>query len=228
VKWWCKTLGGLNGFNEGWYFVPGESRLTTRDVVPCTDQQKWTFGWPWPMSEKAAQVIPVDFEDDPKMKALEMIGVDGTLEDFSEILSLTGECGSGRFSGFFIVDMTSADSPSSEEPQQESRVSETVFQELHELLLQGEYDSKPKAIDSSKAFVRGLERRAISGSRVIPLREHPQRDESVPQENPLVSHATKQVVNVLIPKKKRSLVEEPADNVIHNVSSLVKKKPKAT
>jgi hypothetical protein len=176
------------------------------------------------MSEKASQVIPMDFEDDPKVKALEMMGPDGTLEEFSELLSLTGECGSGRFSGFFIVDLSSDDVDDTGARKEYTwtkevkKLSEKGFQELSDLLQKGEYDSKPKAIDSCKAFLNGLEKHGIQGSLLPVLQGNLLKDKSriASQEK------VEPVVNLLVPKKKRPNPQEPV--TVNNVSSLVKKK----
>ena len=65
---------------------------------PC----QWVFGWPFPSHEKAHRVIP-RFSDDAKIKALEMLDASGTIAEFQELLQITGECGSGRFSAFFSI-----------------------------------------------------------------------------------------------------------------------------
>jgi hypothetical protein len=56
VQWWGKTLASLDNLEKGWYFVPGETEVTTQDVKQVLKGKEWSYGWPWPKQSKACQV----------------------------------------------------------------------------------------------------------------------------------------------------------------------------
>lgn len=105
VRWWARTLSGLQ-VEKGWYYVPGECQNSTKDIISllknADSDDAWEFGWPW-KEEDSVGLIPV-FPDDPKFKCIKLLDNKSTIKEFQTMLQVTGECGSGRFSGFFILD----------------------------------------------------------------------------------------------------------------------------
>ena len=130
VRWWARTLSGAT-VKKGWYYVPGESSSSTKDIFTLLSSssnglngadgsngsngtcknETWEFGWPW-KEDQGVQVVPI-FPDDPKYKCLLLLDEKSTIKDFANMLQVTGECGSGRFSGFFILDPNPASTSSS-------------------------------------------------------------------------------------------------------------------
>jgi hypothetical protein len=105
VRWWARTLSGLQ-VEKGWYYVPGECKTSTKDIITLLkttySDDAWEFGWPW-KEDDSVRLIPV-FPDDPKFKCIKLLDNKSTIKEFQSMLQVTGECGSGRFSGFFILD----------------------------------------------------------------------------------------------------------------------------
>ena len=200
MKWWSKTLSSVA--TKGWYFVPGESQATVRDIGANLTKD-WSFGWPWPNHLKASevccarthslQVIP-KFSDDAKVKALELVGPEGTIADFSEILSVTGECGSGRFSGFFILDLEGP----SEANYSTTLLSESDFDALETLMLSGSFETMQDARAASRKVLDWLKERDARLSSVCEKISHEQSSKAQEDlKRPIV-----QDISSLVKRKK--------------------------
>jgi hypothetical protein len=202
----------MNTNKQGYFFVPGETELSVRDIQK---ELNFNFGWPWPESTKAVSVIP-HFSDDAKTKALALLGPNGTLKDLSEMLALTGECGSGRFSAFFILDL-SVIATESTAATKGSILKETVSQEdfeaIEHTMLSTEFDTKDHALEATRKIREKLHKLAVVGVPVVAVAAA-QKDtllsgnlEGQPPATPII-HS--------VPVKRVA--------VTNNISHLVKKK----
>ncbi|KAJ3186536.1 hypothetical protein HDU85_007356 [Gaertneriomyces sp. JEL0708] len=110
VRWWMKTLSMAapnSGRSTGHWFVPGESEKSLISVRYQEGSVPWRWGWPYPAKAVAREVVP-RFADDPKSKVLSsMCEENTTVAEFAELLELTGDCGMGRLSAFFTLELPS-------------------------------------------------------------------------------------------------------------------------
>ncbi|CAG8477231.1 196_t:CDS:2 [Ambispora gerdemannii] len=143
IRWWKTLLQQLfvlndedgdnsnNNDNMRWFLIPGvvsehEAQLLIKDPIVSpseTDSKLWTYGYPYPDSAIAGQVIP-RFEGDPKLRFFETLEdseyqknekemhIDSndddeqtnfTVKEFWEMISFTSEFNSGKNSAFFWV-----------------------------------------------------------------------------------------------------------------------------
>ncbi|KAL1918282.1 uncharacterized protein VTP21DRAFT_2942 [Calcarisporiella thermophila] len=128
-----ETKSGTEGMHlsgvkaRGWWFIPGSfSQLEAQAILRYTlatatneaDKQPfvWTYGYPYPKLARAHVAIP-RFEDDPKARILQNYNAmdeneegnenrkGGSVEEFWEVLSVGEECGAGRVTGFYVVEL---------------------------------------------------------------------------------------------------------------------------
>ncbi|KAJ3077897.1 hypothetical protein HK102_004873 [Quaeritorhiza haematococci] len=124
--WWGKC-----GVQKGYWYVPNETLATVGDMVSGrgvhhslsdrntifstkravspstsdnneTDNLTWTWGFPYPPALPASTAIPY-FPDDPKSRALRLLGNRALVSEFVQVLGAMSECASGNLCGFFTV-----------------------------------------------------------------------------------------------------------------------------
>ena len=110
MRWWSRTLSVChwqsNVQKNGFWFVPGED-ANTMPKPPAGNHILWHWGHPFLNGEKAlaSKVIP-RFEDDIKLKTLQFsTDPNTTINEFFQILSLSGECSAGRTAAIFVIDL---------------------------------------------------------------------------------------------------------------------------
>ncbi|KAI8340909.1 histone H3-K56 acetyltransferase [Chlamydoabsidia padenii] len=109
VAWWYATLTSDN--DKAYWIVPGvaDEQEARYDSGVCNkDTTRWNYGSPYPNQTQAKDVIP-RFEDDGKARYLSTLLHDSaalTVEDFWTLLGYSEECGAGKLTAIFMVDLS--------------------------------------------------------------------------------------------------------------------------
>ncbi|KAJ3309408.1 inositol polyphosphate 5-phosphatase, partial [Blyttiomyces sp. JEL0837] len=166
ISWWFRTLDGLAAgckADECWWFVPGEDVITMKDIVnrSCSGLM-WKWGLVFGSDELASQVVP-RFPDDAKTKGMKLVGPSGTVSQLMEMLSATGECGSGRLSAFFGLkfptgeaQVTDGEHPQSIRSMKAAGVTRNVLDGIFDELMKASFDTAEAACRSSAVFAASL------------------------------------------------------------------------
>ena len=147
---------------DGHFYVPGESEKSIQDISKLLTSN-WKFGIPWDSNLKAIQVIP-SFPDDVKVKALKLLDSSSSIKDFENILQVTGECGSGRFSGFFSCKLKKFKN----ELIDLKCISYSDYINLFKTLMDSDFSTRELALKSSQKLLDFLSKSGIS-SQSLPL-----------------------------------------------------------
>ncbi|KAJ3292522.1 hypothetical protein HK104_005220 [Borealophlyctis nickersoniae] len=262
VKWWMKTLSAVDVARReenddthrlrGFWFVPGESELSMRDVAAVGaapgGNVVWTWGWPWDASAAASSVVP-RFPDDAKTKVLDYGGDDGgseeekkrTVEEFQELLQTTGECGFGRVSGFFTLPLRNALPDGFVPPKnEEGAVSKKELDNVQRLLMAQKFSSKEEALNGTSAIITLLKTLTPTAIRSVSI---PQMTQERTPPSPAPASSISSIQNLVKPKsspsqstppvlndlqglvKKKSAAAAAAPVIVNNIQGLIKKKP---
>lgn len=115
-----------------------------------------------------------------KFKALKLLDSKCTIRDFQNILQVTGECGSGRFSGFFIFK-----TPSNEyKGVFSSQLKVEDYKKFFKILMDSDFSNKDLALASSaklKEFLlaSGVSPQKLDGSSKVKKEKKRECDSTV-------------------------------------------------
>ncbi|KAI9014708.1 histone acetylation protein-domain-containing protein [Gaertneriomyces semiglobifer] len=157
VRWWMKTLSVAAPNSErstGHWFVPGESEKSLISMRYQEGSVSWRWGWPYPANAVAREVIP-RFADDPKTKVLSsMCEENTTVAEFAELLELTGDCGMGRLSAFFTLQLPSQSCVAEGSPSTAAFLS--TFSALTSALDESAFSEAHKALKASSDMLEAF------------------------------------------------------------------------
>ncbi|CAG8583737.1 6625_t:CDS:1 [Paraglomus brasilianum] len=181
VKWWknviAETLSTisdrLRGKTTAWFYIPGEnSERSARILIKdenAEQQEKplWAYGYPYDDDQAAENVIP-RFIDDAKGRILrDVAGRDNkrkkiagemSVEEFWQVMAISGECGAGKTTGFFWVEITNGRSERDSEWITDGMlvIDDTEFSRVVDELLDLDFWPREKAIESTQKFIEIL------------------------------------------------------------------------
>ncbi|KAI8063772.1 histone acetylation protein-domain-containing protein [Gongronella butleri] len=111
VKWWYQVLDGVDGTR--FWSVPGvDDELTAlldigqpRPPIGDSTPTRWHYGHAYKRDALAQNVIP-RFPDDSKARFLASVDQpDLTVDDYWTLLGYSEECGAGKLTGIFVVEL---------------------------------------------------------------------------------------------------------------------------
>ncbi|CAG8592758.1 144_t:CDS:1 [Paraglomus occultum] len=185
VKWWknviTETLSTISsrmrGGTTAWFYIPGEnSERSARIIIKDENAEPqgkplWIYGYPYDDDQAANNVIP-RFIDDAKGRVLrDVAGRDGkrkkttddgdkqmSVEEFWQVMAISGECGAGKTTGFFWVEITNARSEPNKKWKTDgmSVINDTEFPRVVHELLDLDFWPREKAIESTQKFTEIL------------------------------------------------------------------------
>lgn len=114
VSWWLSVLNKVSIKCKGWWSVPGIDDVASALIEvgarkrgwKSSENIEWSYGTSYPPDADAREVIP-RFEDDAKSRLLKSMDNDEetTVADFWNLLAFGEECGSGKITGFFELQL---------------------------------------------------------------------------------------------------------------------------
>ncbi|KAI8985159.1 histone acetylation protein-domain-containing protein [Pilobolus umbonatus] len=167
VLWWLSTMNGVSVESKGWWAIPGiDDEMSALVEIGArkrgwkkSDNIEWNYGISYPVDAKAHEVVP-HFDDDAKSRLLNTHKEDMTVLEFWTLLAFGEECGSGKITGFFQLDVLNSDTPTISEKSDQKDDAFTVF--WNRLMMLDFHDTKSiltsteKAISDMKDIFRDL------------------------------------------------------------------------
>ncbi|KAI8846672.1 histone acetylation protein-domain-containing protein [Chytridium lagenaria] len=208
IIWWMKAMNNVNGHSTYFWYIPGEELRTSSPILlAIPDRKEWTWGLPYNDSDIANDVIP-KLVDDVKTKGLGLSNDSTTVKDFKELLSATGECGTGLSALLnMVVPRVSQDAPL---PQvQYTDMKDTSVSDAYTFLLDHSFEGMDKALESTELVrnylqsIRHLQRVQISAIQRNPTLAETQME--VPAKRPLQEAVVVNDLSSLVKKKKKKV-----------------------
>ena len=165
----------LRGKTSAWFYIPGEnSERSARTLIKDENAEPqgkplWIYGYPYDDNQTAKNVIP-RFIDDAKGRILrDVVGREDSkrkkmtdeqmsVEEFWQVMAISGECGAGKTTGFFWVEITNRRSERDSEWITDGMlvIDDTEFSRAVDKLLDLEFWPREKAIESTQKFTEIL------------------------------------------------------------------------
>ncbi|KAF7732323.1 hypothetical protein EC973_005219 [Apophysomyces ossiformis] len=145
---------------RAWWYVPGiDDKVAALREIGNTQEDMgiaWNYGYPYEPKAIAKQVIP-QFEDDAKSRLLSNMcsfkksedEEEITVQDFWNLLGFTEECGSGKLTCFFTVNVGS----SIVKEAAKEGVQGDTYTNLWNTLMESDYSSVETAQASTAVFI---------------------------------------------------------------------------